>query len=80
MGFSHIMELHQAAERLYDELSNHRWFVSVGAGSVDEKEAIFVYVKSVRHAELSRLKSGYHGFPVVICRSGAIRPAEVSAP
>ena len=70
------LTVHDATERLFETLSHRPWFVSIGRGTVDGRDAIYLYVKTIRHKELDDLKKhGYHGVPVIVEKSGEFRPA-----
>jgi hypothetical protein len=71
---SNTVEL--AARRLDERLRRCPWYLSIGAGAAAEGKAIFIYVKSSRHCELSRLARGWMGFPVFVRGVGAIRAAK----
>jgi hypothetical protein len=63
----------QAANQLEQRLKSFPWFISVGVGSIDDGDAIFLYVKSLRHRELRRLGNRWMGYPTVIRATGTIR-------
>jgi hypothetical protein len=67
--------LREAAGSLHEELSNYPWFVSVGMGTPDDEETLYIYVTSVKHDPLRELRFGYKGFPVLIEKTGHFRPA-----
>jgi hypothetical protein len=67
-----------AADRLDQTLRGRPWYMSVGVGSTAEGEAIFVYVKSLRHRELSRLQDGWMGFPVKVRAIGTVSAGAVA--
>jgi hypothetical protein len=69
------MNVQQAATELFDELSQRPWLTSVGVGELDGQEAIYVYVKSPRQKDIAALRGGYKGFPVIVEKTGTIRPA-----
>lgn len=70
----------EAAEFLADEVSQFPWLVSVGVGTPNGKETLYVYVKSSRHRELNSIRDGYLGFPVIIENTGKIvTKADISA-
>lgn len=69
------MTVHEATSRLYDKLSHFPWFVSIGVGKSPDGDTIYVYVKTVRHRELDVLSGGFHGYPVIVEKSGVIKPA-----
>jgi hypothetical protein len=66
----------KAAERLDERLRRYPWYMSVGVGATSEGEAIFVYVKSARHRELTSLRDGWMGYPVQVRAVGSIRAAD----
>ena len=68
----------EAVENLADQLMKFPWFVSIGIGTPNGVETIYVYVKSLRHPQLTSLRHGYQGFPVVIENTGAFKPAKVA--
>jgi hypothetical protein len=70
------MTAEEAAKRLDEVLRAHPWYLSVGVGAAPEGEAIFVYVKSVRHSELKSLSAGWMGYPVLIRAVGSIRAVQ----
>lgn len=63
----------RAAATLDAELRSHPWYISVGVGAAAEGPVLFVYVKSEKHRELTRISKGWQGYPVRIQRTGAIR-------
>jgi hypothetical protein len=65
-----------AAKRLDERLRKHPWYLFSGIGRTSDGEAIFVYVKSRRHRELSALKAGWMGYPVLIRAVGSVRAAQ----
>jgi hypothetical protein len=67
------MTAEQAAQRLDDRLRGRHWYVSVGIGTTSAGEAIFVYVKSLRHRELTDLREGWMGYPVLVRAVGSIK-------
>ena len=68
------LSLNQAAKDLESLLRPFRWFISVGVGTFDNSEALFVYVKSRNHPELASLEKGWKGFRVLVRAVGAVRP------
>jgi hypothetical protein len=67
------MTVEQAAQQLEQRLRGYPWYISVGVGATTDGDAIFVYVKSLRHRELSSLKDKWMGFPVFVRATGTIR-------
>ena len=63
----------RAAAALDAELRALPWYISVGVGTLAEGPALFVYVKSERHKELTRIAKGWQGYPVFVRRTGPIR-------
>ena len=62
-----------AAESLIEHLGWPRWLTSVGVGTPQGKETIFVYCKTgVRAHELAFLKDGWEGYPVAVRCVGRI--------
>jgi hypothetical protein len=56
-------------------LRPYPWYVSVGVGDPDEGRSIlFVYTKSTRHPELTRLGRVWHGFEVIVKPVGSMGP------
>jgi len=66
--------LRTAAKALHNELSAYKWFVSVGMGTPNDEETLYVYVTSLKHNEIEDLHE-YQGFPVVIEKTGRFKPA-----
>ncbi len=73
------MTIEQAAATLHERLSDTPWFTAVGTGECDGSPCIYLYVKSLKHAELDMLRDGWQGYPVEIRKMGTIRTA-ASAP
>jgi hypothetical protein len=67
------MSAQQAAKRLDQRLRSYPWYMSVGVGATSGGEAIFVYVKSLRHRELTSLDEGWMGYPVFVRAVGAVK-------
>jgi hypothetical protein len=67
------MTAEQAAQHLEQKLKAYPWYISIGVGATADGEAIFVYVKSSRHRELSSLENRWMGFPVFVRATGTIR-------
>jgi hypothetical protein len=64
----------KAAELLDRELRQYPWYTSIGVGDTEEGTALFLYVTSGRHKELSRVADGWMGYPVIIRPIGRVRP------
>jgi hypothetical protein len=66
------MSIVKAAQELLNRLQGVRWLTAIGVGQEDQKECIFLYVKSLRQAkaETAFLTDGWQGFPVVIKQMG----------
>lgn len=67
------MPIERAAAALDAELRALPWYISVGVGTLAEGPALFVYVRSERHKELTRISKGWQGYPVHVRRTGRIR-------
>ena len=63
----------EAARRLDAELRPHPWYNSIGVGATEEGPALFVYVRTDRHRELSRLDRGWLGYKVIVRPTGRVR-------
>jgi hypothetical protein len=74
------MTIERAAELLQERLSKAPWLVAVGTGEVDGHPSLYLYVNTVRKAELNFLQDGWEGFPVEIRRTGTPRPAPTHQP
>jgi hypothetical protein len=72
------MNAELAANRLDQTLRGQPWYMSVGVGATPDGEAIFVYVKSLRHRELSRLQDGWMGYPVKVRAVGTVSAGAVA--
>jgi hypothetical protein len=70
-----MMSIEQAAARLQERLSGVPWFTAVGTGEHEGAPRIYLYVKSLKHAELNALRDGWEGYPVEIRKMGTIRTA-----
>jgi len=68
------MTIQEATAKLFDELSHFPWFVSIGVGQARDGDTIYVYVKTVRHKELDFLRGGFQGYPVIVEKTGVIKP------
>ena len=65
----------EAAVRLESEFRRFPWFISVGTGLSEKgRPVLYLYVKSARHKELARLKTGWSGFDVAVRAIGGMRP------
>lgn len=64
-----------AATHLDAYLRKYSWYVSVGVGQLDNKEALFVYVKSNKHRELKAIADGWMGYKTLVRPTGAIKNA-----
>lgn len=67
------MNPEEAARRLDAELRRHSWYSSVGTGRTPEGPALFLYVKTGKHRELSRLGDEWMGYRLIIRPVGRIR-------
>ena len=63
-----------AAESLQTKMQGKPWLTAVGTGKDHGNEAIFVYVSSLKHAELAQLNGGWYNYPVIIRKMGPPRP------
>jgi hypothetical protein len=70
------MTLQDAASQLDTQLRKYSWYLSVGIGTTQSGDTIFVYVKSLKHRELGNLAAGWQGYPVSIRQIGSIRAVE----
>jgi hypothetical protein len=68
-------DLERAASRLDLKLRMKPWYISVGVGETEEGAAIFLYVKSKRHREISDLGNRWLGHRLIVKPVGSIRPA-----
>jgi hypothetical protein len=68
------------AKALFNELSRHRWLVSVGVGAAgrDGRPMLIIYTTSVSEAKKA-IPREWKGFPVVVRRMGRVRPAVAQA-
>jgi hypothetical protein len=64
----------KAAELLDRELRQYPWYTSIGVGSTEEGTALFLYVTSAKHRELSRVADGWMGYRVIVRPIGRVRP------
>jgi hypothetical protein len=69
----------RAAKLLDTELRGRKWYVSTGVGARDGAPTLYVYVRSERHSELTKLRSGYLGFPIAVRKTGGIRSVKKRA-
>ncbi len=74
------MTVHEAAEKLAAHLRRASWLTAVGVGKKDERDCIYLYVKSSKRADIAFLDGGWEGFPVVIRRTGAFQPLNSGTP
>ena len=74
------MPIEEAAKLLKDRLRDAPWVTAVGVGSHDDSACVFLYVTTLRDAELGFLADGWHGFPVVVRKMGTPRPLRVFRP
>jgi hypothetical protein len=72
------MTVERAAKYLDERLRKHPWYISVGLGSGPKGDTIFVYVRSPKHKELTALREGWLGYPVIVRAVGSVR-ASVSS-
>jgi hypothetical protein len=65
----------EAAHLLDRELRQYPWYLSTGVGSTEDgRPILFVYTKTKRHRELSKLGQGWMGYRVIVRPVGSIRP------
>jgi hypothetical protein len=74
------MTAEQAANLLFAQLRSVPWFTSIGIGEHEDTTSLFLYVKSLRKADLSPVSQGWMGFPVVVQVMGQPRAAHVFTP
>jgi hypothetical protein len=67
------MTIEQAAKALHDRLQQAPWFRAVGIGEYQGSPCLYLYVNSLRHADLAFLRGGWHGFHVEVRRMGTPR-------
>lgn len=72
------MGLQQAAIRLDATLRKFPWYLSVGIGRAEDEDVLYVYVKSLRHAELTQLSKGWEGHRVLVRPTGAVRATKTT--
>ncbi len=64
----------KAAEQVDEKLRPNPWYVSTGVGATVHGPALFIYVKSGRHRELTNLeRTVVAGFPVLVRVTGGLR-------
>jgi hypothetical protein len=64
--------IYQAAEDLGKVLIASPWLIAVGVSN----ESIIIYTKkTVPQEELSPFRNGWKGFPIVVKKTGVVRPA-----
>jgi len=63
----------EAARRLDAALRPYSWYSSVGIGQTADGPTLFVYVRSDKHRELSKLNHGWQGYRVIVRPVGRIR-------
>jgi len=69
------MNVEAAAILLTTRLHKFPWFLSTGVGrNLNGGDCIYLYVKTLKKSDTSFLDKGWKGFPVVIRRTGTIRP------
>jgi hypothetical protein len=67
------MSIQEAADALREQLQNASWLTAVGVGTYRNAPCIYVYVNSLKDAEVGFLKNGWRGYPVEVRRMGTIR-------
>jgi hypothetical protein len=48
--------------------------MSIGVGNTEDGTALFLYVTSAKHRELSRVADGWMGYQVIVRPVGRVRP------
>ena len=71
------MSAADAARNLANALRGAQWLLSVGIGQDSGKETIFVYVKRNPPKDVPALRAAAHDFPVVVRKTGPLKPAAV---
>jgi hypothetical protein len=71
------MSAADAARNLAKALRGAHWLLSVGIGQDSGKETIFLYVKKNPPKDVPALKAVPHEFPVVVRKTGPLKPAAV---
>jgi hypothetical protein len=74
------MTIEKAADALYQHLSGVPWLTAVGIGEHEGAPAIYLYVKSIKKADVEFLTNGWHGYHVEIKKMGTPRPLGTSVP
>ena len=72
------MNATDAARNLAKALRGANWFNAVGIGQDSGKETIFVYVTKSPPKDVPELKAVAHEFPVVVRKTGPLKPASVT--
>ncbi len=67
------MSIEEAADALYERLRDAPWFTAVGIGEHSSSPCLYLYVTSLRKANLAFLKDGWHGFHVEVRKAGSPR-------
>ena len=67
------MTIQAAARSLTDRLRINPWFTAVGIGEIEGNPCLYLYVSSVKNADLSFLKDGWNGYRVEVRRMGPPR-------
>lgn len=68
------MTIQEAANLLLAHLCGKPWVTAVGVGEEKGTESIFIYVMSLKQADVAFLREGWHGFPVVVRKMGPPGP------
>ena len=74
------MSIERASKLLHGRLSYWPSMHTIGVGHYDKAEAIFVYVRSTPQSLPNDIKNGWMGYPVVIKKTGSVRPLHVLRP
>lgn len=69
------MEARVAATHLYEKLSWHRWFTSVGVAQEGGHPCLIVYVSVPPNRVAKDIPREWEGFPVVPRKLGQVSPA-----
>ncbi len=67
------MSIQEAANALRERLRHAPWLTAVGVAASADTPCIYLYVNSLRNAEVAFLKDGWQGYPVEVRKMGAIR-------
>jgi hypothetical protein len=67
------MTIEEAADALQERLRGAPWLTAVGIGEYEGAPCIYLYVKSLKQADVSSLKDGWEGFHVVVRKAGSPR-------